>query len=95
MLLSGKGETTRPMMEKVRGAVFDMLLAHTTGTNVLPAGSRWLDLFAGALLLFMQAALMTAFACMCMLIMVWGLGCSGIDGHILQSCVGLLPTFCM
>lgn len=46
-LVSGKGESTRPMMEKVRAAVFDMLLAHTTGTNMLPAESRWLDLFAG------------------------------------------------
>ena len=35
------------MMEKVRGAVLDMLLAHTSGTNLLPPGSRWLDLFAG------------------------------------------------
>ncbi|KAK9824691.1 hypothetical protein WJX72_012442 [[Myrmecia] bisecta] len=44
---SSRGEQTRPMMEKVRGAVFDMLLSHAGGTGQFPANARWLDLFAG------------------------------------------------
>ena len=47
-LLSGRGETTRPMMEKVRAALFDMLLSHSAaGTGTFPPDSTWLDLFAG------------------------------------------------
>jgi Conserved hypothetical protein 95 len=38
---------TRPMMEKVRAAVFSMLLAQSAGTNRFGEGMRWLDLFAG------------------------------------------------
>jgi len=47
-LLSSKGENTRPMMEKVRAALFDMLLSRSpAGAGRMPAGSSWLDLFAG------------------------------------------------
>lgn len=47
-LLSSKGENTRPMMEKVRAALFDMLLSRSpAGAGRMPAGSTWLDLFAG------------------------------------------------
>ena len=47
-LLSGRGETTRPMMEKVRTAVFDMLLSHSpAGPGAVPPGAAWLDLYAG------------------------------------------------
>ena len=47
-LLSSKGENTRPMMEKVRAALFDMLLSRSpAGAGRMPAGSAWLDLFAG------------------------------------------------
>ena len=35
------------MMEKVRAAVFDMLLNLSGNMARLPQGSRWLDLFAG------------------------------------------------
>jgi len=46
-LLSGMGETTRPMMEKVKAAVFSMLLSRCGGLLRLPEDSKWLDLFAG------------------------------------------------
>jgi 16S rRNA (guanine(966)-N(2))-methyltransferase RsmD len=47
-LLSGAGETTRPMMDKVRAAVFDALSAGgPAGPGRLPASASWLDLFAG------------------------------------------------
>ena len=47
-LLSGAGETTRPMMDKVRAAVFDALTAGgPAGPGRLPSGSTWLDLYAG------------------------------------------------
>lgn len=47
-LLSSRGENTRPMMEKVRAALFDMLLSRSpAGAGRMPAGSTWLDLFAG------------------------------------------------
>lgn len=47
-LLSGAGETTRPMMDKVRAAVFDALSAGgPAGPGRLPPTSTWLDLFAG------------------------------------------------
>jgi 16S rRNA (guanine(966)-N(2))-methyltransferase RsmD len=46
-LLSSRGAQTRPMMEKVRQAIFNMVLAQAGATSVLPPGSRWLDLFAG------------------------------------------------
>ena len=48
-LLSGDAETTRPMMEMVRQAVFNMLLAQSDGPShvELPPDSTWLDLFAG------------------------------------------------
>ena len=35
------------MMEKVRGALFSMLLAQTAGSNTFPKNMRWLDLYAG------------------------------------------------
>jgi hypothetical protein len=35
------------MMEKVRGALFSMLLCHSARGNRFPEGKRWLDLFAG------------------------------------------------
>mmetsp|Transcript_9275 Transcript_9275/g.23445 ORF Transcript_9275/g.23445 Transcript_9275/m.23445 type:complete len:429 (+) Transcript_9275:100-1386(+) len=40
------GDLTRPMMEKVRGAVFNALISRLGGHG-LPEGTRWLDLFAG------------------------------------------------
>jgi 16S rRNA (guanine(966)-N(2))-methyltransferase RsmD len=47
-LLSGAGETTRPMMDKVRAALFDALSAGgPAGPGRLPPTSTWLDLFAG------------------------------------------------
>ena len=48
-LLSGDADTTRPMMEMVRQAVFNMLLARGEGPSHLdlPPDSTWLDLFAG------------------------------------------------
>jgi len=47
-LLSGAGETTRPMMDKVRAAVFDALSAGgAAGPGRLPPGCTWLDLYAG------------------------------------------------
>ncbi|KAK9865809.1 hypothetical protein WJX84_002272 [Apatococcus fuscideae] len=48
-LLSGDADTTRPMMEMVRQAVFNMLLAQSEGPShiELPPNSTWLDLFAG------------------------------------------------
>ncbi len=47
MLVSARGLQTRPMMEKVRAAVFSMIHAQLGGVSRLPAESRWLDLFAG------------------------------------------------
>jgi len=48
-ILSSRGETTRPMMAKVRGAAFSMVaaLAGAGSATALPSASRWLDLFAG------------------------------------------------
>ena len=46
-LYSPAGLQTRPMMEKVRGALFSMLLAGSAGRYTFPAASRWLDLYAG------------------------------------------------
>jgi 16S rRNA (guanine(966)-N(2))-methyltransferase RsmD len=48
-ILSSKGETTRPMMAKVRGAAFSMIaaLSGAGSATALPSTSRWLDLFAG------------------------------------------------
>ncbi|CAL8465170.1 g4705 [Coccomyxa elongata] len=46
-ILSGRGETTRPMMEKVRKALFDMLMSFAAGDAGFLEGTRWLDLFAG------------------------------------------------
>eukprot|EP00884_Botryococcus_braunii_P015937 jgi/Botrbrau1/3026/Bobra.0070s0022.1 len=46
-LLSSQGSNTRPMMEKVRCAVFDMLASAYGGSGILPENTRWLDLFAG------------------------------------------------
>jgi len=40
------GDLTRPMMEKVRGAMFDAFISRLGGRG-LPAEGRWLDLFAG------------------------------------------------
>lgn len=34
-------------MEKVRGALFSMLLAGSAGRCTFPEASRWLDLYAG------------------------------------------------
>ena len=46
-LLSSQGQQTRPMMEKVRQAIFNMIQSQAGTVNCLPTGSRWLDLFAG------------------------------------------------
>ncbi|KAI8465004.1 MAG: hypothetical protein J3K34DRAFT_388167 [Monoraphidium minutum] len=46
-LLSARGAQTRPMMEKVRAAIFDMVQAQAGSVGGLPPGARWLDLFAG------------------------------------------------
>lgn len=46
-LFSPAGEQVRPMMEKVRGALFSMLLTGTVGRSTFPKDARWLDLFAG------------------------------------------------
>lgn len=46
LLLSPKDNDVRPMMGKVRSAIFSMLLARL-GMAQLPSTSRWLDLFAG------------------------------------------------
>lgn len=47
-LLSSRGAQTRPMMEKVRAALFDSIISRAGGGGGrLPPGSRWLDLFAG------------------------------------------------
>lgn len=46
-LLSPQGDQTRPMMEMVRGAVFNMIMSMHGCTGGMPEGSRWLDLFAG------------------------------------------------
>lgn len=47
MLQSSQGAQTRPMMEKVRAAIFNMITSQAGTVNVLPSGSKWLDLFAG------------------------------------------------
>ncbi|GAX74685.1 hypothetical protein CEUSTIGMA_g2133.t1 [Chlamydomonas eustigma] len=47
LLLSSQGPQTRPMMEKVRQAIFNMLQSQAGTVNCLPAEARWLDLFAG------------------------------------------------
>ncbi|KAG2498476.1 hypothetical protein HYH03_003729 [Edaphochlamys debaryana] len=49
VLSSSKGSTTRPMMEKVRAAVFSMVQAQTGAAPGagLPRTARWLDCFAG------------------------------------------------
>ena len=47
-LTSGQGMQTRPMMGKVRSALFDMLLAMCSGGPHFPSTTRWLDLYAGA-----------------------------------------------
>ena len=46
-LISPQGDQTRPMMEKVRGAVFSMIGSLYGSTGGLPEDTRWLDLFAG------------------------------------------------
>lgn len=46
-LFSPQGDQTRPMMEKVRGAVFSMIGSMYGSMSGLPAETRWLDLFAG------------------------------------------------
>jgi 16S rRNA (guanine(966)-N(2))-methyltransferase RsmD len=48
-ILSSRGETTRPMMAKVRGAAFSMIaaLSGAGSATALPSTARWLDLFAG------------------------------------------------
>jgi len=46
-LLSPDDQNVRPMMEKVRGAVFSILQSYLSAPGGLPAGSRWLDLFSG------------------------------------------------
>ena len=49
VLASGKGQQTRPMMGKVRSALFDMLLSLSSPNGAqFPAATRWLDLYAGA-----------------------------------------------
>lgn len=46
-LFSPQGDQTRPMMEMVRGAVFNMISSMYGCQAQLPEESRWLDLFAG------------------------------------------------
>lgn len=46
-LISPQGDQTRPMMEKVRGAVFSMIGSLYGSSGGLPEDTRWLDLFAG------------------------------------------------
>ncbi|KAL6762016.1 hypothetical protein V8C86DRAFT_746905 [Haematococcus lacustris] len=46
-LLSSQGAQTRPMMEKVRAAIFNMILSRAGSGAQLPPDARWLDLFAG------------------------------------------------
>lgn len=46
-LFSPQGDQTRPMMEKVRGAVFSMIGSMYGSMSGLPSETRWLDLFAG------------------------------------------------
>ena len=48
-ILSPSGLDTRPMMGMVRGATFDMIMSliGSRSNTAFPAGSRWLDLFAG------------------------------------------------
>lgn len=48
-ILSPQGDQTRPMMELVRGAVFNMISSmHGMGASGnIPETTRWLDLFAG------------------------------------------------
>ena len=51
-------QATRPMMEKVRGAVFSMLLARLGrgGAGWLEPRARWLDLYAGTGSIGIEAA---------------------------------------
>lgn len=81
-LVSPPGEGTRPMMEKVRGAVFSMVASKAGSQPLLPPGSRWLDLFAGTgEALFCFFWLCCCGACqveVCCL-------CSGRDGTICHS----------
>lgn len=49
-LLSPRGRFVRPMMERVRSAIFDMLFANSPGVSAFPPGSRWLDLYAGTVI---------------------------------------------
>ncbi|GIL84374.1 hypothetical protein Vretimale_15973 [Volvox reticuliferus] len=46
-LASSQGATTRPMMEKVRQAIFNMVQAQAGSGVGLPETARWLDFFAG------------------------------------------------
>eukprot|EP00890_Picochlorum_soloecismus_P001550 jgi/Picsp_1/2396/NSC_05857-R1_protein len=46
-LVSPQGDQTRPMMEKVRGAVFSMISSLYGSVHGIPCETRWLDLFAG------------------------------------------------
>lgn len=46
-LLSPQGDQTRPMMEMVRGAVFNMIMSMHGCPGGMPQHTRWLDLFAG------------------------------------------------
>ncbi|GFR43987.1 hypothetical protein Agub_g5132 [Astrephomene gubernaculifera] len=46
-LVSSAGANTRPMMEKVRHALFNMIQAQAGSGAGLPTTARWLDCFAG------------------------------------------------
>lgn len=46
-LTSPRSKAVRPMMERVRAAVFDMILAHSGSMAGFPATTKWLDLYAG------------------------------------------------
>ncbi|GMH36301.1 hypothetical protein BSKO_04169 [Bryopsis sp. KO-2023] len=46
-LNSPRSKNVRPMMERVRAAVFDMLLSHSGSMGGFPTSTKWLDLFAG------------------------------------------------
>ena len=81
-LVSPPGEGTRPMMEKVRGAVFSMVASMAGSQPLLPPGSRWLDLFAGT----GEASFCFFWLCCCgaCQVAVFCL-CSGHDGIICHA----------
>ncbi|CAG9462970.1 unnamed protein product [Pedinophyceae sp. YPF-701] len=55
-IYSPQDDRTRPMMEKVRAAVFSMLLSQVGPDGRFPPGVRWLDLYAGTGSVGLEAA---------------------------------------